>query len=204
MDLFNDQPQSQVNLLPKEGTVNYFGTLMTQKEANDYLNKLLETIAWKNDQAVIFGKLIITKRKVAWYGDIPFKYTYSNTTKEALPWTAELIELKNLAEITTGETYNSCLLNLYHDGNEGMAWHSDGEKDLKKNGTIASMSFGAERKFAFKNKTTKETIQVILQNGSLLVMKDETQTHWLHRLPPTKLVSKPRVNLTFRTIVHQD
>ncbi|NRT12792.1 alpha-ketoglutarate-dependent dioxygenase AlkB [Flavobacterium sp. 14A] len=204
MDLFNDQPQSQVNLLPKEGTVNYYGTLMTQKEANDYLNKLLETIAWKNDQAVIFGKLIITKRKVAWYGDIPFKYTYSNTTKEALPWTAELIELKNLAEITTGETYNSCLLNLYHDGNEGMAWHSDGEKDLKKNGAIASMSFGAERKFAFKNKTTKETIQVILQNGSLLVMKDETQTHWLHRLPPTKLVSKPRVNLTFRTIVHQD
>ena len=204
MDLFNDQPQSQVNLLPKEGTVNYFGTLMTQKEANDYLNKLLETIAWKNDQAVIFGKLIITKRKVAWYGDIPFKYTYSNTTKEALPWTAELIELKNLAEITTGETYNSCLLNLYHDGNEGMAWHSDGEKDLKKNGAITSMSFGAERKFAFKNKTTKETIQVILQNGSLLVMKDETQTHWLHRLPPTKLVSKPRVNLTFRTIVHQD
>ena len=148
--------------------------------------------------------MIITKRKVAWYGDIPFKYTYSNTTKEALPWTAELIELKNLAEITTGETYNSCLLNLYHDGNEGMAWHSDGEKDLKKNGAIASMSFGAERKFAFKNKTTKETIQVILQNGSLLVMKDETQTHWLHRLPPTKLVSKPRVNLTFRTIVHQD
>ena len=204
MDLFNDQPQSQINLLPHDGTVNYYGALMTQSEAHDYLNKLLETIAWKNDEAIIFGKLIITKRKVAWYGDSRFKYTYSNTTKEALPWTNELLQLKALAEETTGETYNSCLLNLYHDGSEGMAWHSDGEKDLKKNGAIASMSFGAERKFAFKSKHTKETITTILQNGSLLVMKDETQTHWLHRLPPTKLVSKPRVNLTFRTIVMKE
>lgn len=204
MDLFNDQPQCQINLLPYEGTVHYYGALMTQSEAHDYLNKLLETIAWKNDEAIIFGKLIITKRKVAWYGDSHFKYTYSNTTKEALPWTNELLQLKALAEETTGETYNSCLLNLYHDGSEGMAWHSDGEKDLKKNGAIASMSFGAERKFAFKNKHTKETITTILQNGSLLVMKDETQTHWLHRLPPTKLVTKPRVNLTFRTIVMKE
>ena len=130
MDLFNDQPQSQINLLPHDGTVHYYGALMSQSQANDYLNKLLETIAWKNDEAIIFGKLIITKRKVAWYGDSRFKYTYSNTTKEALPWTNELLQLKALAEETTGETYNSCLLNLYHDGSEGMAWHSDGEKDL--------------------------------------------------------------------------
>src|SRR6185503_3712203 len=99
-----------------------------------------------------------------------------------------------------GETYNSCLLNLYHDGSEGMAYHSDGETDLKKNGAIASLSFGAERKFSFKHKQTKETVSVILEHGSLLVMKDTTQTNWLHRLPPTKLITKPRVNLTFRTI----
>ncbi|PTB90925.1 alpha-ketoglutarate-dependent dioxygenase AlkB, partial [Marivirga lumbricoides] len=100
-----------------------------------------------------------------------------------------------------GETYNSCLLNLYHNGSEGMAWHSDGEKDLKKNGAIASMSFGAERKFAFKHKESKETVALWLENGSLLVMKGSTQTYWLHRLPPTTKVSEPRINLTFRTIV---
>ena len=201
MDLFNPEPDQNTNLLPKDGTVNYYGTLMTQTKANEYLAELLENITWQNDQAIIFGKLIITKRKVAWYGDTNYNYTYSNTTKQALPWTAALLELKALAEATTGETYNSCLLNLYHDGNEGMTWHSDGEKDLKKNGAIASLSFGAERKFAFKHKETKETVSRILQNGSLLVMKDQTQTHWLHRLPPTKLINKPRVNLTFRTIV---
>lgn len=201
MDLFNTQPDHNRNLLPKDGTVHYYGQLMNSHKANDYLVELLENITWQNDQAIIFGKLIITKRKVAWYGDSNFSYTYSNTTKQALPWTPALLELKALAEITTGETFNSCLLNLYHDGNEGMAWHSDGEKDLKKNGAIASLSFGADRKFAFKHKETKETIATVLQNGSLLVMKDQTQTHWLHRLPPTKLVTKPRVNLTFRTIV---
>jgi alkylated DNA repair dioxygenase AlkB len=93
------------------------------------------------------------------------------------------------------------LLNLYHTGEEGMAWHSDGEKDLKKDGAIGSMSFGAERKFAFKHKKNQEKVELFLEHGSLLVMKDTTQTHWLHRLPPTKRVASARVNLTFRTIV---
>jgi alkylated DNA repair dioxygenase AlkB len=157
-------------------------------------------IDWKNDQAMVYGKLIITKRKVAWYGDMNFEYTYSNITRQALPWTGDLLQLKSITEEKTNEKFNSCLLNLYHNGDEGMAWHSDAEKDLKKNGAIASLSFGAERKFAFKHKKTKQVVSLTLQHGSLLVMKDTTQTNWLHRLPPTKLISAPRVNLTFRQI----
>jgi alkylated DNA repair dioxygenase AlkB len=200
MDLFNQETDNTTNLLPKDGTVHYYGKLFSNEEANDYLIALLNTIEWKNDEAIIFGKLLITKRKVAWYGDQDFEYTYSNTTKRALPWTAELLALKTIAEEKTGEQFNACLLNLYHNGNEGMAWHSDAEKDLKKNGAIASLSFGAERKFSFKHKQTKETVSVILEHGSLLVMRDTTQSNWLHRLPPTKLITRPRVNLTFRTI----
>ena len=201
MDLFNQSFDKNKNWLPKDGTVHYYGTLFTREEANYYLDKLLTAIDWRNDEAIIFGKKIITKRKVAWYGGKPFEYTYSNTTKRALPWTKELLELKSVVENETGETFNSCLLNLYHSGDEGMAWHSDAEKDLKKNGAIASLSFGAERKFAFKHKETQEKVELFLENGSLLVMKDTTQSHWLHRLPPTKKVITPRVNLTFRTIV---
>ncbi|GAB1463929.1 alpha-ketoglutarate-dependent dioxygenase AlkB family protein [Pedobacter sp.] len=201
MQLFDDLSLSTINLLPKDGTVNYYGSIFNKTEANFYYESLLNNIHWENDQAVIFGKLIITKRKVAWYGEKPFKYTYSNITKTALPWTKELLALKQKAEALSGETFNSCLLNLYHNGDEGMAWHSDGEKDLEKNGAIASLSFGAERKFAFKHKVDKTTVSLSLEHGSLLIMKDTTQTHWLHRLPPTKLVAKPRINLTFRTIV---
>jgi alkylated DNA repair dioxygenase AlkB len=201
MDLFNPEINEETNLLPKDGIVNYYGKLFSREKADFYRDTLLNAIEWKNDEAIIFGKLIITKRKVAWYGDSPFEYSYSNTTKKALSWTPELLELKAFIEKKTGETFNSCLLNLYHTGDEGMAWHSDAEKDLKKNGAIASVSFGAERKFAFKHKDTKETISLILEHGSLLVMKDTTQSHWLHRLPPTKTISKPRVNLTFRSIV---
>ena len=200
MDLFNTLPDKQINLLPKDGTVHYYGMVLNRLDADHYLQVLLDTIDWRNDEAVIFGKRIITKRKVAWYGNEPFEYTYSSTTKSALPWTQELLELKLLTEQQTGETFNSCLLNLYHTGEEGMAWHSDAEKVLKKNGAIASLSFGAERKFAFKHKETKETINLFLQHGSLLLMKGHTQTHWLHRLPPTKIINKHRVNLTFRTI----
>ncbi|MGV0979995.1 alpha-ketoglutarate-dependent dioxygenase AlkB family protein [Empedobacter falsenii] len=200
MDLFNDLFDGQENLLPKDGTVNYFGQIMSDEEAHRYYSDLLNEIEWKNDQAIIFGKLIETKRKIAWYGDFPFAYTYSKITKTALPWTDTLLELKKLAEKKTGETYNSCLVNLYHDGSEGMAWHSDGEKQLKRHGAIASLSFGAERKFGFKHKETKEVISLNLASGSLLVMKNETQDYWLHRLPPTKKVNSPRINLTFRTI----
>jgi len=200
MDLFNNEINSLTNLLPKDGIVNYYKNLLTKNEANQYFDCLLNTIEWKNDQALIYGKLIITKRKVAWYGDADFEYTYSKTTKRALPWTTELIELKKIAEELTGEKFNSCLLNLYHNGDEGMTWHSDAEKVLKKNGAIASLSLGAERKFSFKHKETKETLSLILENGSLLLMKGSTQTYWLHRLPPTKLISTPRINLTFRSI----
>lgn len=198
MDLFNTELNA--NLLPFDGEVHYYGRIFNDEKSGDYYEKLLQNIQWRNDKAIMFGKEIITKRKVAWYGEKPFSYTYSKTTKTALPWTPELLEIKKIIESKTEETYNSCLLNLYHSGDEGMAWHSDGEKDLKKNGAIGSLSFGAERKFAFKHKVTKETVSVILERGSLLVMKGTTQTHWLHRLPPTKKVKRPRINLTFRTI----
>ncbi len=201
LNLFPDHLDSSHNYLPKDGIVNYYGKVVSKPSADEFYAKLLENVEWENDQAIIFGKLIITARKVAWYGDREFDYTYSKVTKKALLWTPELLALKNIAEHESGEQFNSCLLNLYHNGNEGMAWHSDGETALKKNGAIASMSFGAERKFSFKHKVSKETVALILEHGSLLVMKSTTQSHWLHRLPPTKKVNQPRINLTFRCIV---
>lgn len=204
MKLFDLEFDSNANLLPKEGTVNYFGKILSQKLADHYYQALVHNIAWKNDEAIMFGKKIITKRKVAWYGEDEFSYTYSKVTKKAMPWTKELLFLKKLIEHKTGEQFNSCLLNLYHSGDEGMAWHSDGEKDLKKNGAIGSLSFGAERKFTFKHKESKEKIDLYLEHGSLLIMKGKTQTHWLHRLPPTKKINTPRINLTFRCIINNN
>ena len=200
MDLFNFEIDKLRNLLPQDGEANYFGKVFSEEEANRYFEILLNTMQWKNDEAVIFGKKIITKRKVAWYGDREFEYTYSKITRKAHLWTPELLQLKQQVGAISNETFNSCLLNLYHSGDEGMGWHSDAEKDLKKNAAIASVSFGAERKFAFKHKQTKETISLNLENGSLLIMKGTTQSHWLHRLPPTKKVNTARINLTFRTI----
>lgn len=200
MELFDFIHDPHFNWLPKDGTVNYYGKILTKEEADYFYLNLLEKIDWKNDEAIIFGKKILTKRKVAWHGDKDFNYTYSKSTKTALPWSEELLLLKNKIEEKTGEKFNSCLLNLYHDGSEGMAYHSDAEKDLKKNGAIASLTLGAERKFSFKHKTSGERIDLFLEHGSLLIMKDETQTNWLHRLPPTKKIRTPRINLTFRMI----
>ena len=201
MQLFDIEADPRHNHLPYDGTVQYYGKVIQEMVADDYFEKLMQNIAWENDQAIILGRQITTKRKVAWYGDQGYEYTYSNVNRYALPWTVELLELRQRVQQLTGERFNSCLLNLYHTGEEGMAWHSDDETDLKKNGAIASLSFGAERRFAFKHKQSKEKVELYLEHGSLLVMKDTTQNHWLHRLPPTKKVSTARINLTFRTIV---
>ena len=201
MNLFNPEPGETINLLPHDGAVYYYGRPITKQQANDYFNLLLKNIDWKNDEVVIFGKHIITKRKVAWYANDNYIYTYSGISKQALRWTKELAELKAIVEKNTGSQFNSCLLNLYHNGDEGMTWHSDDEKSIGSNTAIASFSFGAERKFSFKHKKTKETISLILENGSMLLMKDTTQTNWLHSLPKTKRVSTARINLTFRTML---
>ena len=199
MNLF--ELDNSINLLPGDGIVNYFAQVLQPQQATKYFEQLMDTVPWKNDEVVIFGKHIITKRKVAWFGDSNFSYTYSNTTKQATIWTKELLELKNLAEEKCQTTFNSCLLNLYHNGAEGMGWHSDDEKSLQNECTIASLSLGAERKFLLKHKQTKQAVSVQLQNGSLLAMKGATQTNWLHSLPKTTRVSTARINLTFRSMV---
>jgi alkylated DNA repair dioxygenase AlkB len=198
MTTFNEYRTS--NILNTDGTVNYYGKILSSEEANRYFDLLMQNTQWEKDEVIIFGKHITTKRKVAWYGDSEYLYTYSNTTKQALAWTKELSELKQIVEEYAGIKFNSCLLNLYHNGNEGMGWHSDDEKTLGKNNTIASLSFGAEREFSFKHKQTKQTVSLVLEHGSLLIMKDATQSNWLHSLPKSKNITQPRINLTFRTI----
>ena len=193
---------SSENILPKDGEVNYFGAIVSLEIADALFLKLRDEIAWENDEIILFGKRIVTKRKVAWYGNLPFEYTYSNVKKQAIAWNETLFELKSLVEDKSGCSYNSCLLNLYHSGSEGMAWHSDNEKELLENGAIASLSFGVERVFELKHKQDNIKVKVLLEHGSLLLMKGTTQKHWLHQLPKTQKVGTPRINLTFRTINH--
>lgn len=198
MDLFTN-PDDTINLLPYDGEVLYLGTVLGQGEADRYFKALMDDVSWKNDEVIIFGKRIVTKRMVAWYGDEGFAYTYSKTTRHALPWTKELLELKRIAEDATGTVFNSCLLNLYHSGEEGMTWHSDNEKELGQNTVIASLSLGAARNFSFKHILTKYKADVLLGHGTLIIMQGATQTHWQHSLPKSKKVKHARINLTFRT-----
>ncbi len=183
MDLFGFD--DEFNLLPYDGEVFYYGQTLESELSKQFRLNLLKNIDWKNDEVVIYGKHIVTDRKIAWYGDKPYSYTYSNTTKQALLWTAELLQLKKLVEKHTDTVFNCCLLNLYHNGAEGMTWHSDDEEALGKNAVIASLSLGAKRKFSFKHKRSKETVSLELEEGSLLLMKGTTQHHWLHSLPKT-------------------
>lgn len=186
------------NIINQDGKAHYFGIITNVDQNIKYYNELLNNITWKNENLVMFGKEITTKRKVAFHADNSIQYTYSNKTKKGVAWTPLLRELKEMVSSHTGSSYNACLLNLYHDGNEGMGWHSDDEKEIVPNSSIASLSLGAERKFAIKHKISKETHSIVLENGSLLEMSGSFQQNWLHSLPKSKNIFTPRINLTFR------
>ena len=189
------------NLLPYDGEAVYAPLFLSETESSSLYNTLSKNIKWENDEFLIYGKKIVTRRKVAWYGSKPFDYSYSGKKRKAHIWSKELDYIRKLIELESDDFYNSCLLNLYPEGNDGMGWHSDNEKELKPFGTIASLSLGSDRKFSFKHRITKETISLTLNHGSLLLMKGAIQKHWLHQLPKTKKIIDPRINLTFRTII---
>lgn len=188
------------NLLPYDGEVYYFPGFIDPQRSNELFQELRNNIAWENDRVRMFGKEIVTKRKVGWYGDRPYTYRYSGVSRKALPFNEPLRELRDKASRVAGQDFNSCLLNLYHDGSEGMSWHRDNEPELQAGGCIASYSFGAARKFVFRHRDTREKVEVFLEDGSLLLMQGKIQEVWEHRLPPTKKVVTARINLTFRLI----
>jgi alkylated DNA repair dioxygenase AlkB len=200
MDIFQNS-YFQVNLLPYDGEVRHYGPIYSSDECSVLFNELLKDLSWKHEQLIIFGKQITTQRKVAWYGNAGLTYRYSNSVKKALSWTERLIHLRNKIQDLTGNEFNSCLANLYHNGEEGMGWHSDNEPELGKNLVIASLSLGATRKFQLKHNKTQYKTEVLLCPGSLLLMQGETQTHWIHQVPKMKSVQTARINLTFRKII---
>jgi alkylated DNA repair dioxygenase AlkB len=190
--------EESINILPKDGVVLYFPSFYDEKECENYLEKLIKEIEWENEVIYLFGKEITMNRKIAFYADDTITYTYSKKEKITKNWNEILFSIKEKIEAKTKTKYNACLLNLYFDGTDGMGWHSDDENEIIQNSSIASISFGADRKFSFKHKKTKQTHSLILENGSLLEMKEDTQKNWLHALPKTKKIKNIRINLTFR------
>jgi alkylated DNA repair dioxygenase AlkB len=201
IQLFNESPaDTNINLIPKDGVVHYFQSVFDAATCDQIYQTLLVSLDWQPDQLRMFGKKIITQRKVAWIGDSGCSYTYSGVKKEPQTWTTELLQIKVQAERLAQCTYNSCLLNLYHNGNEAMGWHSDDEIELDEKTPIVSFSFGASRKFALRHKFEDIKASLFLDNGSALIMYPPTQSYWKHALLKTKLPVTPRINLTFRAI----
>lgn len=192
--------KSGINLLPKEGCAHYFHDIFNEATSDKLFRSLLNTLTWEQDQLFMFGRTVVTQRKVAWVADGDHSYTYSGATKIPQIWTPELLLIKKQAEALANWTFNSCLLNLYHNGSEGMGWHSDDEPELDQNAPIVSISFGGVRKFGFRNKLDKTSTSFFLGNGSALVMYSPTQEYWKHSLLKTKQSVGPRINLTFRSI----
>ena len=189
------------NLLPYDGIALYIPNFIEQHEASILYDILLDSIEWQRDIVKMFGKTHILNRKMAWYGDSDKKYSYSGISRSPVSWIPELIKIKLLCESLCLHSFNSCLLNYYQDGIQGMGWHADNEKELGNNPIIASISLGAVRTFRCKHRISHHTIDIALEPGSLLIMKGSMQHHWVHTLPISKKVKDARINCTFRTII---
>lgn len=198
-DMFEDL-RAQANLLPYGGTVNDHGIVLPLAQADHHFRHLLREAPWSPDRFLHQGDVRETARHVVWYTRRPSSYIHSGVRRESTSWNVHLLdELCGVAESVTGSHFNSCLLNLYHNGGEGMGWHSDPEA-TGEHSVIASLSFGATRRFAFRHKSSGEQRELSLQHGQMVVMSGETQHNWLHTLPKSTGITQPRISLTFRLI----
>ena len=187
-----DVPDADVVFAPE-----FFG----RADSNRLLAALDETTTWRQERVTMYGRTLPIPRLTAWHGDPGTTYTYSEIAMEPEPWTEPLLEIKAAVEQEAGGTFNSVLLNLYRDGNDSVAWHSDDEPELGVEPLIASVSLGATRSFQLRHQVDEtQRIEVELTHGSLLVMRGPTQRCWKHQVPKTALDVGPRFNLTFRTI----
>jgi alkylated DNA repair dioxygenase AlkB len=177
-------------------------SFFNQSESDRFFSELLNNINWQQDKIKIFGEKVDLPRLTAWYGDEGKSYIYSGITMNPNPWTPNLLTIKKRIEETVKVNFNSVLVNLYRNGQDYVSWHSDDEKELGENPTIASVSFGATRRFLLRHKSNKnlETVDLSLNHGSLLIMKGSTQHFWKHQVPKTAKVKTERINLTFRLI----
>jgi len=186
----------------QDGIIEYYPHFIEEDNQKILINILLEELDWRQDEIVMFGKKHLVPRLQAWYGDIGRKYAYSGIQLNPKPWNKTLQEIKNKIESKTSFKFNSVLANLYRSGKDSNGWHADNEKELGDNPTIASISLGASRYFHLKHRKDKSMKhKILLESGSLLIMRGAIQHHWLHQIAKTKKEIEPRVNLTFRWIV---
>lgn len=179
----------------------YYPSFFDTADAETIFNELLNTIPWQQDKIKVYGKVHSQPRLTALFGNDGKSYSYSNITMQPQPWTILLQKIKSKIEEVVDADFSTVLLNLYRDGRDSNGWHADDEKELGQNPIIASVSFGAERYFHLKHKSNKDLKQkILLENGSLLIMKGPTQHNWLHQIPKTTKSITQRINLTFRII----
>lgn len=200
MDMFSKPPEHGKPIKIRNGEYIYFPNFYNEATADKYFKRLIEDIKWKQESMKMYGKEIPFPRLTAWYGDNEKPYSFSGITLQPHSWSPGLLKVKNDIEPKANVVFNSVLLNRYRDGSDSISWHTDAEKELGQNPVIASVNFGAERKFQLKHKETEERIDIVLQHGSLLIMQGELQHYWKHQIPKTKKPLGERVNLTFRVI----
>ncbi|MBH0084761.1 alpha-ketoglutarate-dependent dioxygenase AlkB [Psychrobacter sp. SCQQ22] len=201
-DLFSPAPTD--NLLPYNGNVNDFGVVV--ENCDTLYDRLLNELPWQSDIVTLFGQTHITTRQIVWMGESNTTYHYSGQSRYATPWTDSVFHVKQyieqqLSSIGIDTTFNSCLLNYYPSGTDGMGYHADDEKELGAQPIIASLSLGATRKFILKHKKTQDKVELHLESGQLIVMHGDTQKFWKHTITKTKTVAAGRISLTFRQIL---
>lgn len=200
LDMFAPAPEYDKTIKINNGEYIYIPNFYKKTLADFYYQQLLNTIQWEQQSMNMYGKQIPFPRLTSWYGDNDKPYSFSGITLQPHPWSEELLKIKEAIEPKAKVSFNSVLLNRYRNGSDSISWHTDAEKELGRNPVIASVNFGAERKFQLKHVQTNEKIEIILKHGSLLIMKGELQHFWKHQIPKTKVAVKERINLTFRVI----
>jgi len=202
MTLFDDTELFSLGTKPKryinrpDLELMHMDGFIAKEDADTYYNSILNNTPWREYQMPMYDKIVTAPRMVAWYG------TQEETGENTLAWTPELSGLRAQVEKETGLKFNAVLLNLYRNGNDSVAWHSDKEHRIGSNPNIASVTLGQTRPFRLRHKIDKSIpqLEIPLHHGTLLLMHGSTNTFWEHHIPKSSKEMLARINLTFRQV----
>ena len=173
----------------ERGRIAYTPRFVDAALAEAWFNELRSGVDWVAERRMMYDREVDVPRLTASFRLEPASGSAPGPILEAARRVIDRL----------GVPFNSVGLNLYRDGRDSVAPHSDHLNEIRKGFPIALVSLGATRRMTIRAKAPpRSVIHVDLEAGSLLVMDYATQLHYTHGVPKTTDAVGERISLAFR------
>jgi alkylated DNA repair dioxygenase AlkB len=157
---------------------------------------------WVPDHAALFDRLLEIapwqqRTRTMWDDEVLEPRLVANWPTGAAA-AAEVLELTAPLGERYGVGFDSCLVNLYRDGSDAVAWHADTVRKVLRD-PLCDRVAGAPPSFLLRPATGRPVRgRYAPGEGDLIVMGGACQHDWHHTVPRERSASGARMSITLR------